>query len=105
MNGGTANLILSNAFASITLVIDGTSSWTIVDEQQNVDVQTFTTTGSGTWTKPVWFTPRVVVVVCIGAGGGGGAGGSTTGALNRMGGAGGGGGSYNEATYSASDLG
>jgi len=41
-----------------------------------VDVQAFTSTGAGTWTKPTSFTPKAVVVVAFGAGGGGGAGAS-----------------------------
>src|SRR3990172_7982875 len=69
------------------------------------DVQVFTATGAGTWTKPTAFTPKTVMVVCIGAGGGGGGGGSNTGAAIRMGGAGGGGGAHHVSTYVASDLG
>jgi hypothetical protein len=69
------------------------------------DVQTFTATGAGTWTKPVSFTPKVVRVVCVGGGGGGGAGGSSTGAVVRHGGAGGGGGAYVDRMFTASELG
>ena len=36
------------------------------------DVQTFTATGAGTWTKPTTFTPQFARVVCVAAGGGGG---------------------------------
>jgi hypothetical protein len=36
----------------------------------STDVQIFTTEGSGTWTKPTWFTPRFVQVVLVGGGGG-----------------------------------
>ena len=39
-----------------------------------MDVQTFTSTGAGTWTKPNG--AKFVYVVCVGGGGGGGAGGS-----------------------------
>src|SRR5574343_468794 len=67
------------------------------------DVQIFTTTGAGTWTKPSW--AKFVKVVCIGAGGGGGGGGSAAAAAIKMGGAGGGGGARSEAIFSASDLG
>jgi len=35
-----------------------------------VDVQTFTATGAGTWTKPT--NAKFVRVICIGGGGGGG---------------------------------
>jgi len=39
-----------------------------------VDVQVFSATGAGTWTKPTTFTPKVVEVVMWGGGGGGGRG-------------------------------
>ena len=37
-----------------------------------VDVQTFSSTGAGTWTKPTSFTPQFVQVILYGGGGGGG---------------------------------
>lgn len=68
------------------------------------DVQIFTSTGAGTWTKPTGFTPKIVKVVCIGAGGGGGGGAIATSTNRRKGGAGGGGGTYIEKIFTASDL-
>jgi hypothetical protein len=56
-----------------------------------VDVQVFTATGAGTWTKPTSFTPKVVEVVMWGGGGGGGGGGGC-GMNPGLGGAGGAGG-------------
>lgn len=57
-----------------------------------VDVQSFTSAGAATWTKPTSFTPKFVRVICYGGGGGGGGGSSNTGAVVRSGGCGGGGG-------------
>lgn len=53
-----------------------------------VDVQTFMTPGSSSWTKPTSFTPSVVMVVVDGGGGGGGGGGGV-GSNTGLGGAGG----------------
>lgn len=68
-----------------------------------VEIQTITTTGSQTWTKPAnakWVFAEVV-------GGGGGGGGGRRGAAGsvRQGGGGGGGGGYGSAWFLASDLG
>lgn len=70
-----------------------------------VDVQVFTATGAGTWTKPTSFTPKAVIVVMWGAGGGGGAGASLATATVAKGGGGGGGGAYNTRYFQAADLG
>lgn len=69
-----------------------------------VDVQEFTATGVGTWTKPTAFTPKSVLVICYGAGGGGGAGASLATAVVAKGGAGGGGGACNIKQFVAADL-
>jgi len=67
-----------------------------------VNKQTFTATGSGTWTKPSGAS--LVLVRCWGAGGGGG--GGTVGAVSttKPGGGGGQGGSYFEQWVYASEL-
>ncbi len=68
------------------------------------DVQTFTTPGANTWTKPSG--AKVVKVVTIGAGGGGGSGsGQNSPAVNISGGGGGGGGGIQEEIFDASLLG
>ncbi len=86
---------------------DGANGWVLVGSVgvTTSDLQTFTSTGAGTWTKPTTFAPKFVEVICIAGGGGGGGGGSTTGAVKRMGGAGGGGGAYMRKVFTASDLG
>jgi len=105
INKGTGSIVMLQAYAAIVLLSDGASNWTIQQFSQDIDVQTFTTTGAGTWTKPTWFTPRMVRVVAVGAGGGGGGGGSNTGAVVRCGGAGGGGGAMVDQWFLAADLG
>lgn len=70
-----------------------------------VDTQTFTTPGADTWTKPTSFTPKRVWVRMWGAGGAGGGGGAALNGTKRYGGGAAGGGAYNEAMFSASDLG
>lgn len=57
----------------------------MVNSGGQVDVQSSTTAGAGTWTKPTTFTPKFTQVVAYGGGGGGGGVGSNTG----LGGAGG----------------
>lgn len=70
------------------------------------DVQIFTAPGAGTWVKPTWFEPKLVMVICVGAGGGGGGGASSSGAAGpRWGGCGGGGGAWAIRYYTAGDLG
>jgi hypothetical protein len=64
------------------------------------DVQTYTTPGSFTWTKPVGALRSRVVVLGAGSGGGGGASSSTP----LAGGAGGGGGAREENVFLAADL-
>lgn len=59
-----------------------------------IDIQTFTTVGTNTWTKPTSFTPKWVYVEMWGAGGGGGGAGTAGTTTKRYGGAGGGGGAY-----------
>ena len=65
------------------------------------DVQTFTSAGSTTWTKPAGCT-RVYIEV-IGAGGGGGSGQKGS-ASREEGGAGGGGGAMTRGVYDANAL-
>lgn len=70
------------------------------------DLQTFSASGAGTWTKPTDFTPKFVKVILIGAGGGGGSGAKTSyGSRACSGGGGGGGGVYIEKIFNAADLG
>ena len=75
----------------------------------NVDIQTFTATGAGTWTKPTvashGWVPTAVWAVCVGGGGGGGGGGTAATTAVHSGGAGGGGGAYGQGVFTASDLG
>ena len=65
-----------------------------------IDVQSFTTRGIYTWTKPANAT--VMKVVLYGGGGGGGSGSGSASGLS--GGGGGGGGAYNERFFLAADL-
>jgi hypothetical protein len=66
-------------------------------------VDIFTTTGGGTWTKPTGATS--IKVHLIGGGGGGGSGRCGADSTVRTGGAGGGGGGYATNSYAASSLG
>lgn len=68
------------------------------------DLQSWTTAGAKTWTKPTTFTPKFTLVILYGAGGGGGGGASQTGGVVRTGGCGGGGGARVERTYLTADL-
>lgn len=92
--GGTTNFLRA----------DGTWAAPPAAGGATTDVQSFTTAGTLTWTKPTGFTPTFVRVIAYGGGGGGGGGGSATGALVRSGGGGGGGGARVERIYRASDL-
>jgi len=69
-----------------------------------VDVQTFSTAGSNTWTKPTAFVPTQVLVKIWGPGGGGGGGGSVVFTTACKGGAGGGGGACAVKYFLASEL-
>lgn len=80
-------------------------TWEAASGGSNVDVQTLTATGAGTWSPGGGVTPTYVRVDMWGAGGGGGGGGSNTGAVIREGGCGGGGGCFKTETYLYSDLG
>lgn len=72
------------------------------------DIQTYTTTGSFVWTKPL--AANVVMVTCIGGGGGGGGGISSNGQpapgvnTSAVGGSGGGGGAISQCIFPASLL-
>ena len=70
----------------------------------NSNVQTFSSTGVDTWTKPTAFTPSFVLVKLWGPGGGGGGGANSVSAAAHHGGAGGGGGAHNYFTFNASDI-
>lgn len=80
----------------IDVIHDGTN-FQMQTPASTLDVQTFTSTGANTWTKPNWGT---VARVQIWAGGGSGG----QGVVNRSAG-GGGGGAYNEAIFALSSLG
>jgi len=69
-----------------------------------VDVQTFSTAGTNTWTKPTAFVPTQVLVKLWGPGGGGGGGGSVVFTTACKGGAGGGGGACAVKYFLASEL-
>ena len=84
---------------------EGVGFFVLTAQVQNVDVQTFTTTGANTWTKPTVFTPKAVIAKLWAAGGGGGAGASLATATIAKGGAGGGGGAFVRESYNAADLG
>ncbi len=88
---------------AITLRFDGTDWVERGYTTPAVDVQSFTSTGANTWTKPTG--ARVVYVVCVGGGGGGGGGTGGAAATARIGGGGGGGGAKAEKWFVASDLG
>jgi len=84
-------------------VVYNTSGTPVTSGLTASDVQSQTTAGAGTWTKPTSFTPKFVEVVAWGAGGGGGAGASLV--TVSCGGAGGGGGACSRMIFRASDLG
>ena len=66
------------------------------------DVQSFSTVGSTSWTKPTG--ALLVVVEAWGAGGGGAGGGSVVSTTARTGGGGGGGGTYSTRTFTAAEV-
>lgn len=110
---GTEYTLWSGALASGESLqyVDG-SGWDRLSASGSVqiyqggptDLQSWTTAGAKTWTKPTTFTPKFVRVILYGAGGGGGGGSSQTGAVVRSGGCGGGGGARAECIYLAADL-
>jgi Tol biopolymer transport system component len=67
------------------------------------DVQVFTTTGAGTWTKPSNAT--TLQVTMVGGGGGGGSGGRQASGVASVGGSGGGGAGYASALFAATLFG
>lgn len=88
LTAGTG-ISITNAAGAITIANSATA--------QGVNVQTFTTAGSNTWTKPSGYAAGSrVFLQAWGAGGGGGRGSGATG---------GGGGGYNERWLSLSDMG
>lgn len=95
----------SVANAVLQLLHDGTS-WREVSRGIGdfvVDIQTFTSTGANTWTKPVG--AKTVEIILIGGGGGGGGGRKGAALSARSGGAGGGGAGFTRFIISASLLG
>lgn len=83
IEGGSASIVLSSAGASVTLMTNGSSKWSIVGQKRSVNIQVFT--ASGTYTPAVG--ARSAHFRVIGAGG---AGGSSLGAASSAGAAGGG---------------
>ena len=81
------------------LSTDGTGVTSWIAQGGAINVQTFTTTGANTWTKPSGYSASSRVLVQ--AWGGGGSGGKPATTYN---GCGGGGGGYNEAWFTLSDL-
>jgi hypothetical protein len=71
---------------------------------QVTDVQTFTSTGSGTWTKPGG-SPKTTRVIMCGGGGGGGSGSDLAATTAGAGGGGGGGAACWEAQFNTAQLG
>lgn len=84
-------------FNSAGIPLSGSNTWAS-------DVQTFTTSGANTWTKPTTFTPKVVIVELVGGGWGGGAWASLATAVVAKGGWGWGGGAWRRGIFAASDL-
>jgi len=90
---GTERILYKGSLAAGALLhYEDGQGWTTYGNNSITNLQTFTTPGAATWTKPTAFTPTFVTVVAYGAGGGGGGGASQTGAVVRTGGCGGGGG-------------
>lgn len=103
--GLTARAIIDFAGAGVTATDDAANSRTLVTipgaSGGSVDIQSFTATGTSTWTMPAGVNQ--VRVICLGAGGGGGGGGASV-STARNGGAGGGGGAATVAIFDATDL-
>lgn len=106
LNGAT-NLAAGDIVSGqiITVEYDGTNFQMLnpvgvapITVQSSTDIQTFTATGAGTWTKPTTTTPKKVFVQVWGAGGSGSRG-------NTFSNTGGGGGGYAEKWFDASALG
>jgi hypothetical protein len=51
IEGGTASIVLSSAGATVSLMTDGTSKWTLVAQKRSVNIQVFT--ANGTYTPAV----------------------------------------------------
>lgn len=94
------NQIIAPAFDNNTsgnINDQGTNTF-VSPQETGVDVQTFTSTGAGTWTKPSGDYDFVRVQVWAGGGSG------ASGQNGAAGGGGGGGGSYAEKTFAIGDL-
>lgn len=118
---GTTSVTLATAYASVVLVSDGSSKWTLTGQNMQagtgitltpsgpnitlaasvVDIQEFTS--SGTWTKPTG--ARLVFARLVGPGSGGGGGRCGAAGTARFGGGGGGSGGAVDAWLEASELG
>ena len=72
--------------------------------RRSVNVQSKTTAGPGTWTKPTAFKPTSVLVLMWGAGGGGGGGHTSAAGVRSAGGGGAGAGAFHAVEFAASDL-
>lgn len=113
----TLAALAGNTTAALTFLTQtGTGSasaapvWSTIAQTQTalsvpgvVDIQSFTTAGSATWTKPAG-TPKVTIFYLVGSGGGGGGGPSVAVLGVASGGAGGGGGGFGEVTFPTSSL-
>jgi len=104
-NGATSTLNATVPTTGQALTYDGTDlKWATLGGAAVIDIQTWSTPGTFTWTKPAG--AKLVVVYIWGAGGGGGAGArnGAAGSAARGGGAGGAGGSFLKFIVQAADL-
>lgn len=93
-NGNTASGTTMATSSPVILYSPGFATATQPGFTAATDVQVFTSTGAGTWTKPTTGNPLWVDILCIGGGGGGGSGAYEAAATAAGGGGGGAGGNY-----------
>ena len=102
-NGATATLNATVPTTGQALTYDGTDlKWATVGGAAVIDIQTFSTVGTTSWTKPAG--AKLVVGYMWGAGSGGGSGAQNATTGIRSGGGGGAGGSFVKFTVDASVL-